>query len=822
MGRSHRLLVLQLALAGAIGCGDDDTGAGAIAFIEIRPGGLLLTADRSSARLEAVALDVDGHQVAASFRWTSSTPDQIAVDADGNVSALGELGSATIRAEADGVRSDPVVVAAVALHPGTVVVTDDQVVDIGDPFTPAGAADDVAQMDVRLRGIDPPAPGAILVSAESSPVGGSVVSAEEDGGEVAVRLELVTMPEMFARWDIDWQLELAGHTVEVDDEAASARLIAPAIRPETKKLAEGTWPRSGPFRCSGEISAFLEKNMVSLKLAGDGEFIFKSSRFDDSQPPGYLKVAIEGPITLKGSIALRAKAGLKAKGKCELKGRIPIALGPFAIIVSPAIPLGVGVSLDAKLTAASLEIGFEGENGFDLGIGFECGPGTMPCRSLDKMEPINKFKPLVEVPRGMKDTRVEMSAQAYFLTGIDLLFLAGKFTFEAVEVTIGPVQSANLAFVDNQADDRGYASKYDLKLEGKLAPGEGVDTAIKKLLGEDKELGKLGLELTVSRPVSKSPVGKLSADKTRTSPHKPVHFTVDLQADSLMYFLIGWNVKSILFYRKKVDEPTYELVKELEVNSSGSQYSWDWTPMNDDIGMWEFFAFVKTAIPVIELEVAPSSAKLVEVEGICTGSPGLAGALPGGGDSGCELNGTLSYSMTQTTPAGSVTTTTSASVQLVHDPVGSVPGLLVFRPYGTWSGTHAGGFSGCTVEVSPSPMTGTVSGDPAQGAFMIYTGDVIHQPWHYHGAMMTGPFPVTTTLYCPDAEPYVLAQDWDLNLWSVLESQNLFVDEESGRAMGTYTETFDSGGGSVQTTTYTWDLTLTIPEEEPPPPPAAQ
>src|SRR6185503_18947363 len=165
MGSRSLLLVFALGLASALACGGDDgSSSGTIAFIEIRPGGLLLTPDRQSAVLEAVALDADGNQVAASFTWSSSTPDQIAVAEDGTVIAVSELGSATIRAASGDVRSDPVVVATVALHPGTVVLTDDQVVDIGEPFTPDGAADGwSAQMDVRLRGIDTPAPGTILV-----------------------------------------------------------------------------------------------------------------------------------------------------------------------------------------------------------------------------------------------------------------------------------------------------------------------------------------------------------------------------------------------------------------------------------------------------------------------------------------------------------------------------------------------------------------------------------------------------------------------------------------------------------------------------------
>jgi hypothetical protein len=816
--RSVPRLLFALTLLPAA-CGDDDGGSGAIAWIEVVPGGLLLTPDRGSAALEAIAYDADGNQVEASFTWASSTPDQIEVDASGKVSAVAELGSATVWAEADGVRSNPIVVAMVELYPGSVVVGDDQVVEVGEPFDPEGAGeDDLPQLDVRLRDIDVPSPGTILVAAETATVGGAVVSAEEDGGEVAVRLQLLALPDMIARYELDWQIDLAGYHIRapVEEEgAASAREIAAALLPVEQKIKASEWPRTGPFRCSASLTAFLERNFVDLKLGGDAEFVFKSSRRDETLPPSYLKVAIEGPLTLKGSLALKARAGLQARGKCELKTRIPMALGPFAIVVAPAIPLGVGVSLDAKLIAASMEIGFEGENGFDLGLGFECGPGTMPCRPLNRVDWISRLKPLLEIPRGMKDTRVEMNAQVYFLTGVDLLIGMGKWTAEVFEVTVGPIQAGKLAFIDNQADDRSYASNYDLKLQGKAGAGSDVDKAIKKLLGKNEEDGRLGLEVTVSSTLAKSPIGTLTSDKQQVSPHKKVKFTVDLAADSVKYFLLGYNVASIELYRKNVDEPGYEHMKSIEVSASNqTRFTWDWTPGNNDIGKWEFFAFVKTSMPVIELEIAQDSARMVEVVGICSGAA-LAAAVPGG-DGGCEVTGSMSWVMVNETPTGTITTTADASVTMVYDEAASDT-VLTFRPNGTWGATHGGTTNGCTVTVQPNPMTGLLTGQDSQGVFQVDTPT--DGPWIYQGLIATGPFPVTTMLTCEGVPPFTQEQQFDFNVWKVDGSQMFAMDQETGRAMGSYTETSESAPGFIQTQTWTWDLTLNIPAPEEPPPP---
>ncbi len=821
MGLSARCLVtLALALTPILACGGDDDGGGGgtIAFIEIQPGGQLLTAERQTAPLHAVAYDAEGNEVAATFAWTSSAPDQVAVDADGTVSAASELGSATIVAEADGIRSNPAVVATVELHPGSLLVTDEQVVEVGEPFLPEGAAEsDFPLVDVRLRGIDPPAEGTIVVAAESTALGGSVVSAQEDGGEVAVRLQLVSMPELFARYEIEWHIGLEGYGVEELDEEVSAREIAAAVLPLEQKIKK-EWPTSGPFQCRGTIAAYLEKNTVDLKLGGDAEFIFKSSRRDASLPPGYLKVAIEGPLTLKGSLALRAKAGLDATGTCELKGRIPIALGPFAIVVAPAIPLGVGVKLKAKVKLATLELGFEGENGFDIGLGFECGPGTAPCHSLDKVEWISKFKPLIEVPRGMKDTKVEMSAQAYFATGLDLLFGLGRWKFEAIDVTVGPIQSADLGFVDKQMEDRAYASKYELKLEGKAGAGQGVEDAIKKLLGKDEEEGSLGFEVSVAKPLSRSPIGTHTADKTSVLLGDKVRFSVNLDESTVEYFLIGHNAKSIEFYKKKEDSPLYEHMKSVEVTGSNQAVVWDWMPGSEDVGKHEVFALVKTALPVIELEVAVDSGKKVEVVGLCGGggTPTPPGALPGEGGSGCELNGTLTYERVVSTELGSEHVTASATLSLREDPTAGAPGMLAFRPYGTWSATYTADASGCSIVTAPPTLTGTLAGDPTQGIFFIYTGAGGLPENVYHGVMTTGLVDATTVMTCPEGEPVTIEGTRDFTLWLLNDSEMFAIDPDTLIASGTYTDTVDDGQGNSQTDTYTWNLVLTPPAPPPP------
>jgi hypothetical protein len=806
-------LVVALALAGVAGCGSDGDRDGTIARIEIRPGALILTTDRTGAQLEAVAFDEDGNEVKASFTWGSSTPDQVAVDEKGNVTALEAIGSATVWAEAGEVRSPPSLIASVELHPGSQVVTDAQVVEIGTPFLPDDAAPDaMGQFDARLRDVDVPAPGTILVPAESATIAGVVVSAAEDGGEVDARVQLVPLPDLFARYDIDWELNLADYEIVVDEEQAAASQIA-AVVPAEQKI-ETEWPPGrSPLRCTASAALYVKGTSVELKVKGEAKLKIESHRRDAALPPGYLKVAIEGPLKLVGFLGFRVETGFKTEGTCEIKTRIPIRLGPFALIASPAIPLGLGVQLKGEVKDTNLTLGLEGEIGYDLSLGFECPGGDAPCRSLDRAMAINSFKPKVEAPSSMESKRVELSAQVYFLSGIDILFGLGLWTFEAVKVTIGPIQSAKLATVNFQANDASYASEYDLKIEGKVVPGASADKAIKELIGVENSATRLGLEFKfVAAKLASSPTGTMTVDKTQAGTDSKVKFDIILDGATIRYWILGPNVESIEIYRKREDSPVLEHMGSVATTSSNQTlYKWEWTPGLADLGQNQFFAFVKTKMPVVELEIAADSSKYVEVVEMCSARTlaDLANLGGGGGGSSCELTGTMSRVYTVSGPNTSVNNTVDATVTLQHDPEGSVPGLLVFRPYSANS-------SGCVVTVQPDPMTGTLSGDPTQGAFMVYTGDELHTADHYHGMVATGAFPVTTTLACPDAEPFVQDQFYDFPIWTVFEDQMLLLDPVTRRATGTYTTT-SGGGGTTATETFSWDLTLS--GEEPPPPP---
>src|SRR5205814_7917053 len=111
-----------------------------------------------------------------------------------------------------------------------------------------------------------------------------------------------------------------------------------------------------------------------------------------------------------------------------------------------------------------------------VSLGFECGGATPDCRSLDASTVDNQLKPLGEMPR-TDQMHVELSAQIFAFIGLDALFFL-EFNAPILEGKFGPKQSFDVATEQDQITNPGYASSYELAMEGEVKPGKALQEAI--------------------------------------------------------------------------------------------------------------------------------------------------------------------------------------------------------------------------------------------------------------------------------------------------------------------------------------------------------
>ncbi|MGZ6057975.1 MAG: Ig-like domain-containing protein [Myxococcaceae bacterium] len=811
------LMVLGSACQGSGAGGQPDGGGNpgpGIIRVEITPGSVLLGAAGQTHALSARAFDAQNREVAATFAWTSSHPDQVSVDASGKLTGKA-IGSAQITAETAGVTSAAATILVAETAPGAVLVSDAQVVSVGPvTFTPADGPGVGTQYEVRLKGVSPaPSPGTILLASESAQVAGKVVSTRDESGTLVATLELRPLYEVLGRYRIDWDLDVAPFGSDV--------LAPPGAQadPGTRSAALGTrspadtaLQQFNTVNCDGTVDAKLATKKVSLGPTSSLHWVVQETRDDPNQAPSHVKHALVGQFALVGTVEIGFNPQVSVDATCAFT-LPPIriaAFGAASLLVMPAIRLGVGLDLHAALQAASASVGLTGKVGFQAEIGWECGPG--PCQGLATLSEIDDVKPKLQAP-STHGIQVDLSARLYAFAGLDLAILGGLAGYFGIaEAQIGPKQSASLASEDDQAQLPGSSSSYKLDLVGSIAPGAGLKAAIKKVIDDSA----VSVDLTFQRELSlsRSPRGTMSVSKAQAAVGDPVKFTVDIDPDTASYLGIGYNIVSIQFYRVKLGDPEFTVFQDLEIVPSASNqthFEKSWTPKSSDIGMYQYAAFVHTEVhdtgllPL--LEVADDTRKQVEVQGICAPSAlaaRSAGSVVQQQQSGsCQVNGTVHGTTVSDFP-GATHYEYTRDTNVTFTQQVSLPFQLTFVPHGTCTMSYSGSGGNCTR--SATSVSCDFANDYTQPLTIDIDNSTDPPTYRYYGEIFANVVVHVTETCGTSTSVYDLATN--ARLLEIPDDDKQLVGPD-GSIRGTRSEVQTPPGGTI-TDTWTWDLKLEI------------
>lgn len=694
---------------------------------------VFLTGAGQSAALTARVVDAQGAPIDAPVTWTSSNPNEVTVDSAGGVSAT-TIGSAQVFAEAGGVRSAPTLVIVAEPKPGALLVSDEQVVSIGPainlaPGEPPGVG---TEYEVTLQGVAAPAQGTVVLAAETSPVAGKVVATRQDAGGLVVTLALAPLYELFSAYDIALTIDLSAFPVE-------------AVPDRSMPAGHGASSVVGPFRafgCDASIEPQLLGKPIQLSLENNLRLVL-----DDR--PGYSKHALEGSLALVGSAALQLKAGFNASGRCDAKAQIRFPIfGWFSLIVMPAVPVGLGAEIAGEITLVQGELGVEGKVGFSGVMGWECGGATLACVGLDNLTRFNELKTKSKIP-SQNDMQAKISAQFFVLAGLDASIALGALNASILEARIGPKQSFDLAFEEDQAARGDYASFYDLKLEAVVEPGPALKKAIEMVIDDDAT--GVSFKAEFSTDLSESPKGSHSVSKPRVRPGEPLDFTVEFNPNTVTYFLLDYNVTRVDLYRRREGETEFTYWKSMSLDASNNRATYRWVPSEADAGKYEFAAFVNTKIPVPLLEVAPNSVQPVEVS--CFSASGLSNrdSLIGPLASTCADTwvGTASAIIrTPGLPASNIAT--RANITWTYDPERSTRGSTYYAP----SGSFELELNDPICEIALSPNTFPIVNDPLLNPSNLIISDDGFNP-AYYGISGYQLVDFVSTVTCPGDDPVV-------------------------------------------------------------------
>ena len=506
------------------------------------------------------------------------------------------------------------------------------------------------------------------------------------------------------------------------------------------------------------------------------------------------KHTLEGSAEIVGSAGLKLKAGFSAKAGCKAQGQVKMpVLGWFSLLVMPAVRFGLGVEVDGEITVVQGELSIEGRVGIAPVLGWECGGAVPECRGLNSLSFTDKLKTTSRIPTD-KDMRAKVSAHFFVVAGLDAAFFGGLANAGLVEARIGPKQSFDMGFQNDQAARPDYASSYDLKLEGIVEPGPALAKGIEKVIGSDSTTVKLKAEFT--KDISESPKGALSVSTGRVRPGAPVDFTVDLApASSLEYWQLGYNVTGLQLWRRREGDADFTFWKAMDQDAT-NHARYRWVPEEADAGKYEVAAFVNTQIGVPWLEVTPNSVREVEVSCFSAAALGATKTRPAGAKSAPQATvcadtwaGTSTY-IAKTPGLPSANITAVATVDFVVDPSQSQGKTIVYKANGGSFTLTINQPGDCTIRLSPNIFP--IVFDPMNPARLIIFDDGFNpQSYGIGGAQFVN---TTSTVSCPGKSD------------TVSELRGLLVNYVYGTGPYTPGQTTLAGSTDDAATTSTWNF----------------
>lgn len=584
--------------------------------MEIEEGGLLMAAAGETRQLHARVYDSDGNPMSVPITWLATTSGSainphIAVDQTGLTTAMSN-GVAQIVASAGGVSSAPLVGLVTPVGPGTILLTDAQIV--GDPRQTIleGDPESDSFFDVTLTNTAVPDVGAILINMESKPVAGRVVTATPNGANIDVHVEILPFQDLFPDVEINEQIDLSKADMVFDDEITEAYTIKRVgdtfeftLKPELEKAADTVTRKAKTWSCESDAGmTFGMPTALSMSLAPRLDVKYKLSGFE--------RLVLSMDPTFKATLGLKIDAGFTTSLKCDKQlGSVkPRVAGWLSYLAGVRIPWGIGASIENSVTAMTLELTVGYSSSAHVELGIECPQGG-ECTTVRDFSRLNQQVTPTASIKG-DSIRFSPSVKFYFYEDADLEAVEGFLgKIKALSSKMGVEILGTFGIWGAQLSDPNFAAEYGLNFFANLEFGEKFSEFVETKLKRNNfapEIWRYELAL------GKSPSGIVTLSSPDMVPGQQVEFEVDIEGEYLFpVFRRFYNIDRVLLIRR--DGLAGTIVASVGANEGQTHFRIPYTPDTSGSSN-EYFVFVVTRFLPIEplaLKIGRAAANVLQI-----------------------------------------------------------------------------------------------------------------------------------------------------------------------------------------------------------------
>ena len=575
-----------------------------VSKVVIAPSSVLFTTLNSSKLLEATVYDSDGNVISAPVTWTSSHNDIVSISSDGNATAQGTIGSATVTAEVNGVKSKTVLILVAELAGGAITVADNQVIGDITPVDENATLGIGYQYKVRIKDLPLPSAGDIVIGTGSIPIAGEVVSAVQNGPDVDLVLEIIPLDQMFTQLKIDEKTALSPADFVVSDDISkyydvtrsSNGTLAFSTKEPVPSARKSSPTRSsefdlGPFNCQTDASI----NLLQLSMPASIQLTPQVSRnlvYNGSS----LQASLTGSLTSEFKFGINLTSSLDAVFTCSSEiARVEFRIaGPFYF----AIPLGIGFDVKGQVQLAQL--GVEESFKIDQEVEFGIGCTGSDCHEIrDYNFRTGALETKFTIPSTSVANNIHLKPE--LSSYIDLKLLAGLHIFfnitrdiELIDSQFGLVVAGDFGNIAGQIEDSNYASDYKTSSYTMIQPGSELN--LLPIFGPYNLVPPIQESISTDLATSPKPI-EVSADKDTYSVGDTVTFKVKLDPTTVNYGFLGYNVDKITIYKRSPDgQGGYEYTPffDMPATQGQTEFEREWLFTEAGSISGNFYAFVET------------------------------------------------------------------------------------------------------------------------------------------------------------------------------------------------------------------------------------
>ena len=611
--------------------------------LEVLPGAVLLTGSGSQKQLVAFKVDAQGNRTPVAATFTSSHPANVTVTGAGLLTAVANVGSSQIVAQAGPDVSAPVLAIVAQPVAGALLITDAQVEGGLTPVDPSAKQKPGWRYVVRLRGVTPLV-GQVVLSAGYAPIQGKVISVTPAGsGLVDVVLELLPVNGLFVQLSINQHVSMGSPPAQAlrrrsvfepapekslaqqpgQMPASNARIVRTLAGPRGADAAKVEFDL-GPFECEAEITGgasfplTFDLATFSLNPASSLDYVVENASLK--------RLVVHLSISPQIELSPRLTAAVEGSVECTGAATAPISpiILPITGVLAPLwgafIEIGAGAGLEAKMPVGDL--GFDGfaQATVTMDFGIDC---SASCRTISDMSSNagGSFKPVFPT-----DFSAGGEISASFFAYAALKFGSPTVDFlqyELVNLKAGLKQELNIKGMTAQALDASYASKFELAPFLEVEAGEDIQDVAEKL-SSALELPSFSADLS---PVAVSPSGTFTITPATAAPGNEsslgdsVTFTVTLNRSTYAGFdaIAGVEIRWL-----KTDGTGAQVLDfgrpgctSLNATPNQTVFTCQTDFLEEDEGVQTFYAFVRAKLFGIEvpipLEIGDDSKATVNV-----------------------------------------------------------------------------------------------------------------------------------------------------------------------------------------------------------------